>query len=219
MNSAPIRVFVVDDHPLVREWLGNLLRLEKDIVVSGEAEEPAAALSAMIAQPPDVAVVDLSLKRGSGLSLIKDLVAHLPRTRSLVLSMHEDIGDLERALRAGASGYVTKRESTGKIVAAIRAVHAGRVYADLAVLAQLAERMIGRPAQPDTGPVDILSDRELDVFRRLGQGHSTRRIAEDLVVSQKTVQAYCARIRGKLNLPDGAQLVREAVRWSEQQRH
>ncbi|MDB6128216.1 MAG: LuxR family transcriptional regulator [Verrucomicrobia bacterium] len=218
MSSISIRVFIVDDHPLVREWLANLLRLEKDIEVCGEAEEPATALRAMIANPPDIAVVDLSLKRGSGLALIKDLHAHVPDTRVLVLSMHEEVGDVERALRAGALGYVMKRESTGQIVTAIRQVHSGKVYADAHVLSQLAERMIGRPTPAAPNISEELSDRELDVFRRLGQGHATRRIAEDLGVSQKTVQAYCARIKAKLNLPDGAQLVREAVRWTEQRR-
>jgi DNA-binding NarL/FixJ family response regulator len=218
MSAPPIRVFIVDDHPLVREWLGNLLRLEEDIQVCGDAEEPPAALRAMIASPPDVAVVDLSLKRGSGQTLIKDLQAQVPSTRILVLSMHEEISDVERALRAGALGYVMKRESTGQIVTAIRHVHAGRVYADPHVLASLAERMIGRPLGGTTNVAESLSDRELDVFRRLGQGHATRRIAEDLGVSQKTVQAYCARIKAKLVLPDGAQLFREAVRWTEQDR-
>jgi DNA-binding NarL/FixJ family response regulator len=218
MNASPIRVFIVDDHPLVREWLGNLLRLEDDIQVCGEAEEPPAALRSMIASPPDVAVVDLSLKRGSGQTLIKDLQAQVPSTRILVLSMHEEISDVERALRAGAMGYVMKRESTGQIVTAIRHVHAGRVYADPHVLASLAERMVGRPLGGTTNVAESLSDRELDVFRRLGQGHATRRIAEDLGVSQKTVQAYCARIKAKLVLPDGAQLFREAVRWTEQDR-
>ncbi len=212
MSSDRIRVFIVDDHPLVREWLGNLLRLENDLEVSGEASEPATALAAMTAAPPDVAVVDLSLKRGSGLELIKEIQAHLPDTRALVLSMHEEIGDVERALRAGARGYVMKRESTSQIVAAIRQVHAGRVYADASVLAQLAARMIGRPAQDPARAAETLSDRELDVFRRLGEGHTTRRIADDLGVSQKTVQTYCARIKEKFGLGDGTELVQAAIR-------
>lgn len=216
MSTPRIRVFIVDDHPLVREWLANLLRLEPDFEVIGEAEEAATALEKMIATPPDIAVVDLSLKRGSGLMLIKDLVSHLPSTRVVVLSMHEEIGDVERALRAGALGYVMKRESTGQIVAAIRQVHEGKLFADPAVLAQLTQRMVGRTAGADDNAVDLLSDRELDVFRRLGEGHPTRRIAEELNVSQKTVQAYCARIKIKLGLADSSQLARAAVRWSEQ---
>ena len=125
---------------------------------------------------------------------------------------------MERALRAGALGYVMKRESTGQIVAAIRQVQEGKLFADPAVLAQLTQRMVGRTAGTGENAVDLLSDRELDVFRRLGEGHPTRRIAEELNVSQKTVQAYCARIKIKLGLADSSQLARAAVRWSEQQR-
>jgi DNA-binding NarL/FixJ family response regulator len=219
MSSDRIRVFIVDDHPLVREWLGNLLRLETDIELSGEAEEPIAALAAMEASPPDVAVVDLSLKRGSGMELIKDLHAWVPDTRVLVLSMHEEIGDVERALRAGALGYVMKRESTNQIVAAIRQVYAGHVYAEAGILSQLAGRMMGRAARDPATAAETLSDRELEVFRRLGEGHTTRRIADDLGVSQKTVQTYCARIKEKFGLNDGTGLVQAAIRWCESKKN
>ncbi len=213
--SARIRIFLVDDHPLVREWLGNLLRLQADLEVCGEADTPAAALSSMAQLRPDVAIVDLSLQHGSGLDLIKDLQAGLPAIQVIVLSMHEEIGDIERALRAGARGYVMKRESTGQIVNAIREVLAGRVYANAEVLAQLTERLIARPTDGPQSTPETLSDRELDVFRRLGAGHSTRRIADDLGVSPKTVQTYCARIKEKLGLVDAPELVRAAVRWRE----
>ncbi|MGA2444547.1 MAG: response regulator transcription factor [Opitutaceae bacterium] len=213
--SSRTRIFLVDDHPLVREWLGHLLRLEPDMEVCGEADTPSAALSAMALQRPEVAIVDLSLQHGSGLDLIKDLRASLPATQVIVLSMHEEIGDVERALRAGARGYVMKRESTSQIVNAIRQVQAGHVYANAEVLAQLAERMIGRPMDEPPATPEALSDRELDVFRRLGAGHSTRRIAEDLGVSLKTVQTYCARIKEKLGLGDGSELMRAAMRWNE----
>lgn len=219
MTPRPIRIFLVDDHPLVREWLASLLRLQPDLEICGESGDPAPALAAMTAQPPDVAIVDLSLKRGSGLDLIKDLRLHAPSVRILVLSMHEEISDIERALRAGALGYVMKRESTSQVVAAIRQVHSGKLYAEPAVLAALAERSLAR--QPDSAtatPESALSDRELDVFRRLGQGHSTRRIADELHIGIKTVQTYYARIREKLGLADAAELVRAAVRWHETHR-
>ncbi|HWA08084.1 MAG TPA: response regulator transcription factor [Opitutaceae bacterium] len=218
MSAERLRIFIVDDHPLVRDWLASLLRLQSDLEVCGEAGDPVRALAAMAANPPDVAIVDLSFKSGSGLDLIKDLRSRLPSTRVLVLSMHEEIGDIERALRAGARGYVMKRESTSQIVSAIRQVHAGKIYADPAVLAALAERMVGR--SPDEAPAspEALSDRELDVFRRLGEGHSTRRIADDLKIGLKTVQTYYARIREKLGLTDAAELVRAAVRWNEGKR-
>ena len=212
MSAPPARIFIVDDHPLVREWLANLLRQQPDLTVCGQAETPAAALAAIIADPPDVAIVDLSLKGGSGLDLIKDLQAQQPEVIVLVLSMHEEIYHAERALRAGARGYVMKRESTGQIIEAIRQVRAGRLYANAEELARLAERMIGR-VRPGQGSVEILSDRELEVFRRLGQGQPTRRIAEELHLSIKTVQAYSARIKEKLGLDNATELIREAVHW------
>ena len=214
-ESRPARIFIVDDHPLVREWLANLLRQQPDLTVCGQAGDAATALAAITKEPPDVAIVDLSLKTGSGLDLIKDLRAMHPAVDIIVLSMHEEIYYAERALRAGARGYVMKRESTGQIIDAIKQVRAGNLYANPEMLGRLAERMVGqKPATRDA--VEELSDRELEVFRRLGQGESTRQIADELHLSIKTVQAYCSRIKQKLNLPDGAQLVREAVLWVEQ---
>lgn len=217
MTNVPTRVFIVDDHPLVREWLGNLLRLESDFQVLGSASDPATAMAAMAQQPPDVAVVDLSLQRGSGLDLIKDLRTRWPSIQIVVLSMHEEMTDLERAFRAGAAGYVMKRESTGQIVEAIRQVRAGRMFANPAILADLTARLVGRPANRSSDPIDLLSDRELEVFRRLGEGRSTRDIADALGVSLKTIQTYCARIKEKLGLDDGQELTRIAFRWYENQ--
>lgn len=217
LSPAPTRVFVVDDHPLVRDWLTNLLRMEPDFDVVGEADNPSDALTRMQTAPPDVAVVDLSLKRGSGLDLIKTLRSRLPDVKVLVLSMHEEIGDVERALRAGARGYVMKGESSNQIVPAIRWVRQGKVFATPEVFSRLAERMTGSWAG-DEDRTALLSDRELQVFRRLGDGHSTRRIADDLHVSQKTVQTYCSRIKEKIGLEDGAELSLTAIRWREARR-
>lgn len=215
--TSIIRIFIVDDHPLVREWLATSLRQQPDLEVNGQAEDAASGLAGMLADPPDVAIVDLSLKTSSGLDLIKDLTEHLPGTQVIVLSMHEEVFYVERALRAGARGYVMKRESTDRMVEAIRTVQTGRLYANPQLLARLTERMVGKAQVQAPGSVEILSDRELDVFRRLGEGQSTRRIAGELHVSIKTIQAYCARIKEKLGIANGAELVREAVRWTEQQ--
>jgi DNA-binding NarL/FixJ family response regulator len=215
--AAPTRIFLVDDHPLVREWLASLLHEQPDLVVCGDAEEPAAALSAIVANPPDVVIVDLSFTRGSGIELIKSIRERAPSCQVIVLSMHEEDFIAERALRAGARAYVTKRESTGKIVEAIREVLMGRVYANTEILARLAGRLAGRAPAHGLNAVESLSERELDVFRRLGKGHTTRRVAADMGVSMKTVQAYCARMKEKLGLANGAELVREAVRWAEQE--
>ncbi len=217
MMTSPTRIFIVDDHPLVREWLATTLRQQADLEVSGHAEDAASGLAAMLADPPDVAIVDLSLKTSSGLDLIKDLTEHLPGTQIIVLSMHEEVFYAERALRAGARGYVMKRESTDHVVEAVRTVQTGRVYANPQLLARLTERLLGHTKLPRAGGVELLSDRELDVFRRLGEGQTTRHIAAELHVSIKTIQAYCARIKEKLHFATGAELVREAVRWTEQQ--
>ena len=212
-----IRVYLIDDHPLVREWLGNLLRLEPDIDVVGEADEVPTALAEIERLLPDVLVVDLSLKRGSGLDLIKTIEAGTyPRPlRCLVLSMHEEIVDVERAFKAGALGYVMKRESTSQVVSAIRQVHAGKLFAAPDVLARLKVRRVDTQFKIPQTLSELLSDREMEVFRRLGAGHSTKRIADDLSVSQKTIQTYCARIKEKLSLNNGFELVREAVRLHE----
>ena len=216
MSAMPAaRVFLVDDHPLVRDGLKMLIEAEHDLVVVGEAEEPGEALAAIAADPPDVALVDLSLKRGSGLDVIKALRTRQPQVQTLVLSMHDAISDVERALRAGARGYVMKGESSSQIVPAIRCVLAGRIYATPEVFSRLTERMTRASAAPDVALADVLSDREMHVFRRLGEGHSTRRIADELHVSQKTVQTYCARIKEKVGLDDGTELAIAAIRWRE----
>ncbi len=211
------RIFVVDDHPLVRESLRNLLNQQIDLTVCGEAEDAPRALSAMQALSPDVAIVDLSLKSGSGLELIKDLKLHCPKVAVIVLSMHDENLYAERVLRAGARGYVMKRETTKSILSALRRVLGGGVYVSEAFAAVMAERLAGgHPIQP--GPVSAveqLSDRELEVFRALGQGRGTSEIAGDLHLSLKTVQAYCARIKAKLGLTNAQTLMREAVRFVE----
>jgi DNA-binding NarL/FixJ family response regulator len=218
MSPPGRRIYIVDDHTLVREWLANLLRQEPDFEVCGQADSAPAALASMIAAPPDIAIIDLTLKGGSGLDLIKDLRRVCPATQIVVLSMHEEIYFIERAFRAGARGYVTKRDSTHRIVEAIRAVLAGQIYANADVLAQLTERMVGHSPTRQTGSVELLSDRELEVFRRLGEGQGTRKIAGEMGLSMKTVQAYSARIKEKLGLANVSELVREAVRWVETRR-
>ncbi|HTQ32130.1 MAG TPA: response regulator transcription factor [Opitutaceae bacterium] len=219
-DSRRRRVFVVDDHPLVREWLINLIQRRGDLEVCGEAEDAATARAAMARARPDIVIVDLSLKNGSGLDLIKDLRVQHPAVRILVLSMHEDASYAERALRAGARGYVMKRESTGQIIEAIHEVLRGGVYASPKLLAGLAERIVDDPARKSgtRSPADLLSDRELEVFRLLGGGLETRRVAGQLNLSIKTVQCYAARIKEKLGLNNASELMREAVRWADAER-
>lgn len=209
------RVFLVDDHPLVREWLTNLINQQIDLTVCGESETAPQALQAIAVAKPDVAVVDLSLKDSSGIELIKSLRESQPGVAVLVLSMHDESQYAERALRAGARGYVMKRETTRKVIEAIRRILEGRIYVSEKVAESMAGQVAHRKSSPDRSPVEQLSDRELEVFEMLGQGQGTRQIAESLRVSVKTVQAYCARIKDKLNLNSATELLREAIRWNE----
>ncbi len=217
MHSRRKRVFIVDDHALVREWLIRLLQQEAKLEVCGQAESVPPALAAMTADPPDIVIVDLSLKSGSGIDLIKELHRTCPDTLVIVLSMHEELYFIERALRAGARGYVTKRDSTTSILEAIATVLSGKVYARPEILARLAERMVGHPADKPANATELLSDREMEVFRRLGEGQATRKIATELSLSMKTVQAYSARIKEKLGLANASELMREAVRFASSQ--
>lgn len=213
MSSAK-RIYLVDDHSLVREWLVATLRQHPEFELVGQADSAAAALAGIAASQVDLAIVDLSLKNGSGLDLIKDLRERCPQTQVLVLSMHEELHFVERAFRAGARGYVTKRDSTDSILEAVATVLSDRVYARPDMLAGLAERMVGQQPASQASAVDQLSDRELEVFRRLGEGQATRKIATEMGLSMKTVQAYCARIKDKLGLANASELMREAVRWN-----
>ena len=213
--TQPKRVFLVDDHPLVREWLTNLVNQQPGLKVCGEAESGPEAREKILALRPDVAIVDISLKDSSGIELIKDLKQSCPEVAVLVLSMHEESHYAERALRAGARGYVMKRETTKKVIAAIHQVLAGKLCVSEAVATAMAAQFVEGKTLANRSPVEQLSDRELEVFELLGQGRTTRQIAETLRVSLKTVQAYCARVKEKLNLGSATELLREAVRWHE----
>ena len=217
-KNARSRVFLVDDHPLVREWLASMIALESDLEICGQAEEVAAALAAVPLAKPDIMVVDLTLPRGSGLELIKDLRAQFPAVRLLVLTTHDEATIAERAFRAGAHGYAVKRESGPHIIDAIRAVLAGKFYASPALTAQLAGRMFSGSSPGDRSPADLLSDRELEVFKLRGQGRSAKEIADLLHVSVKTVGSYEARIKEKMGLENAGELMREAVLWNDRQR-
>ena len=213
--QARSRVFVVDDHPLVRESLVTLIGRQPDLLVSGQAGDSATAFAAMLREPVDVAVVDIALPGESGLELIKRLQALSPVPRVLVLSMHDEGFYAERALRAGAMGYVMKQETTDKVIVAIRHILQGRLYVSSELAAKFAQKYVGARAAGDLTLVGRLSDRELDVFRLIGLGFETKRIAQDLHISMKTVQAHCANIKQKLGLENSTELIREAVRWVE----
>jgi DNA-binding NarL/FixJ family response regulator len=211
------RVFVVDDHPLVRDGLSTLINRESDLEVCGVAEDAASALPAIAASRPHLALIDISLKNTSGLELIKDLKIQQPSMAIIVVSMHDEMLYAERALRAGARGYVMKRETTGNVLTAIRRVLEGGVYLSENVVARIAGLVAGQNQRDSASAerVDQLSDRELEIFRLLGRGKSTSDIASVLHINSKTVQAYCARAKEKLGLTTAIELRRAATRWED----
>ena len=217
MNSKPVapkhRVFVIDDHPLVREGLSNLINRQDDLMVCGEAGDSAEAIAGIARTKPDVALIDISLKNESGLELVKNLKSQFPSVSSIVLSMHDETLYAERALRAGARGYVMKRETTKNVLTAIRRVLKGSVYVSERVVNSMARRFALSNNELASSPVDHLSDRELEIFRLLGQGRTTSQIAGDLHLSLKTVQAYCGRAKEKFGVNSFGELIRLAIRW------
>jgi DNA-binding NarL/FixJ family response regulator len=210
------KVLLVDDHPLVREWLANLINEQPDLQVCGEASDAPRAFQLITDTKPAVAIVDISLEGGSGIELIKNVKAHHPQVAMIVLSMHDEALYAERALRAGARGYIMKREATKKILQAIRAVLAGKVYISEKIAEMMTEKFVEGPTSGECS-VEQLSDRELEIFQLLGRGMNTRQIADHLHVGFKTVQTYCARIKEKLKLDNATQLLHEAIRWLESQ--
>jgi DNA-binding NarL/FixJ family response regulator len=209
------RIFLVDDHPLVREGLTNLINEQNDLIVCGQAEDSAGAITGIAKIRPDVVLVDISLKNESGLELVKNLESQFPLVALIVLSMHDEALYAERALRAGARGYVMKRESTKSVLASIRRVMEGGVYVSERVVNSMARRFSSSPKGAESSPVERLSDRELEIFRLLGQGRTTAQIAEDLHLSLKTVQAYCARAKEKFGVSSLGELLRAAIRWED----
>ena len=211
-----IKILLVDDHPLVREGLTNLIHQQPDLEVCGEAANQPQALELVGSTQPDIVMVDISLENGSGLDLIKNIKATHPNVAMLALSMHDESLYAERALRAGARGYLMKREAAKKVIQGIRAVLDGQLFVSEKVASLMAERFVeGRAAA--VSPVEQLSDRELEVFQLLGRGQNTRQIAEHLHVGFKTVQAYCARIKEKLQLANATELLRAAIQWNAEQ--
>jgi DNA-binding NarL/FixJ family response regulator len=209
------RVFIVDDHPLVREGLANLINGQDDLIVCGEAEDSAQAIAGIIQAQPDVALIDISLKNESGLELVKDLGKQCPFVALIVLSMHDEALYAERALRAGARGYVMKRETSKSVLASIRRVLEGGVYVSERVVNRMANRLRPSRAAAVSSPVERLSDRELEIFRLLGQGRTPSQIAGDLNLSLKTIQAYCARAKQKFGVTSLTELLRAAIRWED----
>lgn len=218
MKNSPVKIkrskiFIVDDHPIMRRGLAELINLEKDLVVCGEAESIQAALELIKLHEPHVALVDLSLKNESGLELIKDIKARFPAVLILVLSMHDEAFYAERVLRAGAKGYIMKGQATGQVLVAIRRILTGEVYLSEAMSSKVLRKVTGEKDHKTGSAVERLSDRELEVFRFIGTGLGTRQIAERLSRSVKTVETYREHIKLKLDLKDSSELVQNAIQW------
>jgi len=209
------RIALIDDHPVVREGLARLIEQFADLSVCGEAEDVEDALLLLDRVRPDLAIVDISLKRSDGLDLVKQARTRWPAMPVLVLSMHSEEVYAERALRAGALGYVMKQEATDHLLTAIRQVLAGVVYVSTAVGARLLEQAVrGRP-EKDRGRIDRLSDRELGVLRLIARGLNTREIAVQLDTTPRAIESHRDRIRRKLDLQNTTQVIQYAMRWAE----
>ena len=206
------RILVVDDHPMVREWLGQLISREPDLAVSAEAGTAAAALKKIAADPPDMAVVDLTMEDNHGTELIREIVRRFPQVPILVVSMHDESLYGERAIRAGAKGYITKQEAGDQIRTAIRCVLNGRIYLSDA----LATRMIRDAAEQSPSSSKALSDQQLVVLQLLGRGYSTVQIANEMSLSVKTVEGYIARTKAKLGLATTAELLQYAIEFNKE---
>jgi len=209
------RVFIVDDHPLVREGLNNLINGQDDLIVCGEAEDSSQATMGIVKARPDVALIDISLKDESGLELVKNLNRQFPRVGLIVLSMHDEALYGERALRAGARGYVMKREASKNVLAAIRRVLEGGVHLSETIINRLIKEPGVSRKECVSSPVERLSDRELEIFRLLGQGRTTSQIAADLNLSLKTIQTHYTRAKEKLDVSSLTELLCAAIRWED----
>lgn len=212
------RVLVVDDHPIVRQGLTLLINRESDLTVCGEAEDAHTAMQSLTATRPDILVVDISLNGPDGLDLLKNVRSRHPDLPVLILSMHDESIYAERALRAGAQGYIMKQEATEKVLVALRRILSREIYVSERIANRMLHRYIGNPSASKPSSIADLTDRELEVFRLIGEGHSTRQIAEELHISVKTVESYQSHIKEKLSLRSARELVQHAIQWSISQK-
>ena len=216
-KSAVKRVMIVDDHPMMRQGLAQLIDNEPDLKVVAEADTGGQGLDLAIKEKLDLSVLDISLPDKNGLELIKDIRSVRPELPILIISMHDEALYAERVLRAGARGYIMKQEGGKKLLQAIRQVLTGQIYVSEKMSARILETFSGHASEQSSSPVARLSDREFEVFQLIGQGKGTKEIAQHLNLSVKTVEVHRANIKEKLSLQTATDLVRFAVRWAEAQ--
>jgi DNA-binding NarL/FixJ family response regulator len=212
-QSTKKNVLVVDDHPLLRQGLALLINQQQDMQVCGEAEEAHAAMQAVTQCRPDIMILDISLNGPDGLELLKSIRASDPELPVLILSMHDEAIYAERALRARANGYIMKQEATEKVLVAVRRILNGELYLSDRMSNKMLQHYIGGAPSMIQSRISSLSDRELEVFRLIGEGRATREIAEELHLSVKTVETYQAHIKDKLALRSGRELIQHAIQW------
>jgi len=213
VQTARKTVLVVDDHPLMRQGLALLINQQQDMQVCGEAEEARAAMQAIAHLQPDIMILDISLSGPDGLELLKNIRVSHPDLPVLILSMHDEAIYAERALRARANGYIMKQEATEKVLIALRRILNGEVYLSDHMSNKMLQQHIGGAPSMVQSRIASLSDRELEVFRLIGEGRATREIAEELHLSVKTVETYQAHIKEKFSLRSGRELIQHAIQW------
>lgn len=213
--AAKLRILIVDDHPMMREGLSSLLGNQPDLEVCGEAETAAQALELIPARRPQMVIADITMAGRSGIELIKDIAAMHPGVATIVVSMHDESLYAERVLRAGARGYIMKKEGGRRILEAIRKVRAGEVAVSEKMSAQILRIFSGGHGGPEESPVRQLTDREFEVFELIGRGLGTARMALELHISAKTVEVHRAHIKEKLGIKSGSELIAYAARWAQ----
>jgi DNA-binding NarL/FixJ family response regulator len=213
-NPIKKKILVVDDHPIVRQGLALLINREPDLVVCGEAEEAMSAVQTLMSAKPDVLIVDISLSGRDGIDLLKSIRSTHPTLPVLILSMHDESVYAERALRAGANGYIMKQEATENVLVAVRRILTGEIYVSARIANQMLQHYITGSGSLRDSSIADLSDRELQVFRLIGEGNGTRQIAEKLRLSVKTVESYQAHIKEKLSLRSARELMQRAIQWN-----
>jgi len=215
-TPKPVKVVLVEDHLMFREWLGEMLGREPGFLVCGEADNIQQGLRIIQQTAPDIAIVDITLRGSSGLELVKDIKAHGLSVPVLVLSMHDEALYAERVLRAGAKGYISKSEASGTLTEAIRQVLAGKIYLGEKMTTLMLEKISNPRAIGTTSRMDLLADRELEVFQLIGRGYNGREIAEQLHLGETTIDTYRARIKEKLQLRNAAELYSRAAQWVQE---
>ena len=213
--TPPVRIFIVEDHPIFRMGMTELINRETDMTVCGDADNVPDAREGIADQKPDLVVVDLSLKQSNGMDLVREICEEYEDTACLVLTMHDESLHADRCIKAGARGYIMKEEASKSVISAIREIMAGNLYVSRSVMSRMLDRLHKKPDPAELSPISSLTDREMEIFQYIGEGCATGEIAKQLNISVKTIGTYRERIKEKLGIRQNGKLVRHAVIWVE----